>query len=136
MRGIHQYARLLAVPLVLASFLSDFLSPSAPNAQDLNQFYSPPARIHFVDVQGRFHWRPFVYRLELVDPLDATYQEAKDQAFPWSFSAMDIDTNSWASSLYPDTCLALATQAHFTHGAQTLWDGMYWHGLWPERETP
>jgi peptide/nickel transport system permease protein len=82
MRSIHQYARLLAVPLVLASFLSDFLSSSAPDAQDLNQFYAPPARLRFVDVKGRFHLWPFVYRLALIDPLDATYREAKDQAFP------------------------------------------------------
>jgi peptide/nickel transport system permease protein len=85
MRSIHQYARLLAVPLLLASFLSDFLSPSAPDAQDLNQFYAPPARVRFVDMQGRFHWRPFVYRMELVDSLDATYREANDQAFPLEF---------------------------------------------------
>ena len=85
MRSFLQHARLLAVPLLLAAFLSDFLSPSAPNTQDLNQFYAPPARLRFVDVQGRFHWRPFVYRLDILDSLHARYREATEQAFPLEF---------------------------------------------------
>lgn len=85
MKRIAYYVRLLAVPLLLAALLSDFLSPSAPNAQDLDQFYAPPARIHFVDSQGRFHWQPFVHRLELVDPLNAVYREANDLVFPLEF---------------------------------------------------
>lgn len=86
MRSFHRSARLLAIPLFLASLFSDFLSPSAPETQDLEQFYAPPAQLHFVDVQGRFHWRPLVYRLKLVDdPLDARYREGEDQAFPLKF---------------------------------------------------
>jgi len=85
MRSIHRWARLLAIPLLLISLLSDFLSPSASDLQDLNQFYAPPTLIRFVDYQGRFHWRPFVYRLELVDALDASYQERHDQVFPLEF---------------------------------------------------
>ena len=38
MRSIHRWARLLAIPLLLISLLSDFLSPSASDLQDLNQF--------------------------------------------------------------------------------------------------
>lgn len=85
MRIITRLARLLAIPLLLVALLSDFLSPSAQDLQDLNQFYAPSSGIHFVDAQGAFHWRPFVYRLELIDPLDARYQVRSDQAYPLQF---------------------------------------------------
>jgi peptide/nickel transport system permease protein len=35
-----------------------------------------------VDAQGAFHWRPFVYRLELIEPQDARYRELTDQTYP------------------------------------------------------
>jgi peptide/nickel transport system permease protein len=79
MRIIHLLARLLAIPLLLISLLSDFLSPSSPDAQDLDHFYAPPAKMRFVDAQGKFHWRPFIYRIELVDSLNASYRERSDQ---------------------------------------------------------
>jgi len=57
--------RVLAVLLVLLAFGAEFISPNAPDAQNLEQFYAPPTRIHFVDREGRFHFRPFIYRYEL-----------------------------------------------------------------------
>jgi peptide/nickel transport system permease protein len=79
MRIVHLLMRMLAIPLLLISLLSDFLSPSPPDAQDLGQFYAPPSKIRFVDAQGKFHWRPFVCRMELVDALNASYREQSDQ---------------------------------------------------------
>jgi peptide/nickel transport system permease protein len=87
MRTIHLLARLLAVPLLLLSLFSDFLAPTSPDAQDLNLFYAPPTRIHFVDAQGAFHWRPFVCWWDVTDYLDARYQERRDQIFPLEFFA-------------------------------------------------
>ncbi len=71
--------RFLAIPLLFAALFSDSLSPVPPDVQDLQQFYAPPSRIRFFDAQGSFHWRPFTYRAELVDPLDGRYRELKDQ---------------------------------------------------------
>ncbi len=72
-------ARWLAAALLLAALCGDFLSPSPPDLQDLNQFFAPPSRVHFFDARGRFHWRPFVYRLKLTEPQDARYSEETDQ---------------------------------------------------------
>ncbi len=72
----------LALLLCAVSLFSDFLSPSQPEAQDLERFFVPPSRIHFVDTSGAFHWRPFVYRYELVQPLDVVYQERTDAMYP------------------------------------------------------
>ncbi|MBZ5497257.1 MAG: ABC transporter permease [Acidobacteriia bacterium] len=85
MNIINRLARLFAVLLLLLSLLSDFLSPSAPDLQDLNQFYAPPSRIHLLDAQGNFHWRPFVHRMKLTDALDARYQVQGDEVYPLEF---------------------------------------------------
>jgi len=75
-------ARMLALPLVLAASCPDFLSPAHPDLQDLNLNFAPPSRIHFWDAQGVFHWRPFVYRMEVIDLLQGTYQEQKEHSYP------------------------------------------------------
>lgn len=82
MTRVRVAARWLAVAIVLLTLLGDFLSPSAPGTPDLRQFYAPPTRIHWVDGQGRFHWRPFVHGRELIDSLDVRYQEQHDRLFP------------------------------------------------------
>ncbi len=69
----------LVVSLVLAALLSDFLSSNPPEAQNLRMFYAPPTRIRFVDAEGRFHLRPFVYGYTLNDPLSTTYRERAEQ---------------------------------------------------------
>jgi len=71
--------------LVLLSILADFLSPNPPLMQNLNQFYHPPARIHFFDGEGKLHLRPFLYRTELQEPLDALYSEETDTEYPLEF---------------------------------------------------
>ncbi len=75
-------ARYLAIPLVLVALFSDFLSPSAPDLIDLNQCFAPPNRIHFKDTEGSFHWRPFIYRMELSDPQQQRYREAGGPMYP------------------------------------------------------
>ena len=42
-----------------------FVAPSDPIQQDRERPYAPPAAIHFVDAQGKFHARPFVYAKRL-----------------------------------------------------------------------
>lgn len=82
LRSVTGLARLLAIPLLLAALFGDFLSPSPPDLQDLDQFFAPPSRIHFVDARGTFHWRPFVYRMQLTDAQDARYLEQTGEAIP------------------------------------------------------
>ncbi len=60
---------------ILGAILADFLSPYHSHEQDLMNFYHPPTTVHFIDEDGTFHIRPFVYKYELVD-LDATEYEA------------------------------------------------------------
>jgi peptide/nickel transport system permease protein len=85
MNRIAKLSRLLALMLVSAAAFSDFLAPCPPDVLDLNQFFAPPSRIHFLDAQGEFHWRPFVYRMELADLEQARYRERMDHAYPLEF---------------------------------------------------
>jgi len=45
-----------------AVLAAGFVAPYDFAAQDRDLPYAPPSRLHFVDAQGKFHLRPFVYR--------------------------------------------------------------------------
>jgi peptide/nickel transport system permease protein len=83
LRGVHLAAGFFAM-LLLVSLFADFLSSNPPAMQDLDMFYHPPERIHFFDQQGRFQ-KPFIYKTELRDPLDASYKENTAEAYPLEF---------------------------------------------------
>jgi peptide/nickel transport system permease protein len=85
-RGWSQrYGTIFSILLGLAALCSDFLSSNPPQAQNLDRFYTPPTRMHFVDVRGKFHWRPFIYRYELIDRLEGIYGETTAGAYPLEF---------------------------------------------------
>ncbi len=69
--------------LVLVSIFSDFLSSNPPGMQNLEQFFQPPNRMHFFNQTALTV--PFVYRMELKDPLDTRYKENTEQTYPLQF---------------------------------------------------
>ena len=62
-----------------------FLGPCDPAAQDREHPYAPPARIHFVDARGEFHWRPFVYALRPQEGSFDRYEEDTAAPMPLRF---------------------------------------------------
>jgi peptide/nickel transport system permease protein len=55
--------------LYAASFFCELISPYTPEQRNVRAINAPPMDIRFFDVDGRFHFRPFVYSLEMrVDP--------------------------------------------------------------------
>jgi peptide/nickel transport system permease protein len=85
MKRVPGLSSSIAVLLAIVAAFSGFFSTHQPEAQDLETFFAPPTPIHFVDQQGRFYWRPFVYRWELVDPLDVVYREKRERSYPLEF---------------------------------------------------
>ncbi len=75
----------LLAALYLLSALAGFVSPYSYHEQDRNHFYAPPAKLHFLDSAGRWHLRPFVYRMVLSDPLEVRYLEDPSVAYPVKF---------------------------------------------------
>jgi peptide/nickel transport system permease protein len=57
-----------------------FFAPYDPIEQDRKNPYVPPMRLHFVDAQARFHFRPFVYSLKSQEGAFDQYEE--DTAHP------------------------------------------------------
>jgi len=65
--------------------LADFVAPFDPRLMDSRYVEAPPTTIHFVDEDGGFHLRPFVYDSgKAMDPesLRMTYTEATDRRHP------------------------------------------------------
>lgn len=69
--------------LALLSLLAPFFSPHDYYKLDADKAYQPPQRIHFVDAEGNFHWRPFVYNLKMdVDPVTFSRIYREDTSKP------------------------------------------------------
>jgi peptide/nickel transport system permease protein len=62
-----------------------FFAPYDPIDQDRKNPYVPPMRIHLVDAQGHFHFRPFVYSLKLQEGTFDQYEEDTAQPNPLKF---------------------------------------------------
>jgi peptide/nickel transport system permease protein len=74
-------AAVLAV-LYGAAVFAGFLAPYDVADQDRGLTFAPPTRLHFFDADGGFHWRPFVYRLELVPGTLDRYAEDRGRRYP------------------------------------------------------
>lgn len=61
---------IIIVILAILSIFAPFFSPHDYMEYDPEKAYCPPQRVRFVDADGKFHWRPFVYDLKLdIDPV-------------------------------------------------------------------
>jgi peptide/nickel transport system permease protein len=72
---------LLIVLYTLALF-APFAAPYPQEEMDRERFYHPPAKIHWVDAQGRFHLWPFVHPTRLDNPGRFTYLEDRTGVVP------------------------------------------------------
>ncbi len=52
---------LMVIALSLLAIFADFFSPNPLRELNMEASFTPPTRIHFVDAEGTFHLRPFVY---------------------------------------------------------------------------
>jgi peptide/nickel transport system permease protein len=87
MRWRPTVARWLIVLGVLHGVVAcaGFFAPCDPTEQDRKSPYAPPMRVHFVDLQGHFHLRPFVYGPKLRDGTFDQYEEDTSRAHPLRF---------------------------------------------------
>ena len=66
----------------LSALLAGFFAPYSFEAQNRLLAFAPPTRIHFIDAQGRFHARPFVYRWAPRRNSFAEYEENQVVEYP------------------------------------------------------
>jgi len=62
-----------------------FVAPYDPIRQNRERPYAPPAGIHFVDGQGKFHFRPFVYAQRLQESSFDQYEDDHATPIPLKF---------------------------------------------------
>ncbi|MBI5959842.1 MAG: ABC transporter permease [Chloroflexi bacterium] len=79
---------LMVLVLVLLAVFAEFFSPTSISGIDLHNAFIPPQKIHFVDDDGRFHLKPFVYNyVYTIDPLtfQVHWEEDKTKAYEIKF---------------------------------------------------
>ncbi len=72
----------LVVFFYAVAIFADFLAPYDYRSQLRGEPMSPPNEIHFLDVEGNWHARPFIYARRMVDPLERRYMEDTSRAYP------------------------------------------------------
>lgn len=78
---------IVLVILYLVAMFADFFAP-CDMLKRTRYRYSPPQRIHFIDEEGRFHLRPFVYKMKKeLDPETwrPSYVEDRTKKYPIYF---------------------------------------------------
>jgi len=85
----HKLAIVSLVFLVVSYTIclaAGFFAPYQP-AKSSPRIFMPPQRLHFVDSEGRFHLRPFVYAMDVTTTVDfqVVYEENPELAYPVLF---------------------------------------------------
>jgi peptide/nickel transport system permease protein len=78
---------LMVLTLIVLALFSDFFAPYDPVKLDMRNGYIPPHRVHFIDAEGKFYLRPFVYRWTQVFDANffATWVEDTSERYPVRF---------------------------------------------------
>lgn len=83
--GRLRLALLALASLHAAVLCAGFIAPYPFAEQDRGLPFAPPTRLHFVDGQGGFHLRPFVYRLTERPGAFGVYDEDLSRTYPVRF---------------------------------------------------
>ena len=74
---------ILGIFFFIALF-AEFLSPYTSTVRTPNYLFGRPQTLHFVDAEGKFHWRPFTYALTAaMDPQTFLLEVKEDTSNPW-----------------------------------------------------
>ena len=84
--------------MYLVAAFADFVGPYDPRQHEVFFVHAPPTRIHFVDEDGRFRLRPFVYpyRSELnTETFLTTFSEDRNRRVPIRFFVRGAPYKLW-----------------------------------------
>ncbi len=85
---------LMVVVLLMLAIFADFFSPTTIYGVDLKSAFIPPQQVHFIDHQGQFHLRPFVYNyIYTLNPLtfQVNWQEDESKIYEIKFFVQGSD---------------------------------------------
>lgn len=78
-------ALILLTGIHLVVLFAGFFALYEPGVQNRDVPFAPPTRLHFVDAQGKFHLRPFVYCWVAQPDNFGSYTEDRSRAYPLHF---------------------------------------------------
>jgi peptide/nickel transport system permease protein len=87
---IGMFGAVVLITIYLSAIFGGFIAPYNMMEKNEDYTYAPPTKIHFVDQEGDFSLRPFVYKLEKDrDPVTfaVEYQINKEVKYPIQFLA-------------------------------------------------
>jgi peptide/nickel transport system permease protein len=79
---------LMVMTMMILAIFADFFAPTPIDSIDLKQAFIPPQRVRFIDEEGKFYLRPFVYRyVETLDPttFQVTWAPDTSRIYPIQF---------------------------------------------------
>ena len=98
----HRLALVGAAVLLVMYFVAafcEFLSPLSPNQRHAQYVQCPPQEIRFVDAEGAFHLRPFVYGIRLraeAGEWQREYEADTDVIYPLELFATGPEYEMWS----------------------------------------
>jgi peptide/nickel transport system permease protein len=89
---------LMVLTLALLAIFAEFFSPNPLNEGILMNAFIPPHRLHFIDAEGNFHLRPFIYEQVVeVDPKTFEPRWAEDTSKRYD---LQLFVRSWEYELF------------------------------------
>jgi peptide/nickel transport system permease protein len=95
----------MVLALIVLAILAEFFSPNNIFIVELNRAFEPPMRLHFIDSEGNFHLRPFVYNFQhSLDPktFQVFWEEDTSQRYEikffvrsWPYKLLGIFPTDW-----------------------------------------
>jgi peptide/nickel transport system permease protein len=86
------------IAIYFVAIMCEFFAPYDPNWRNSKAIFAPPQEIHFIDHEGGFHLRPFVYGYSLhinPDTWVREYTENPTQRFPIRFFSPGSEYQFW-----------------------------------------
>ena len=97
----HKLARVSLIILgilYLGVIFSGFIAPQQLTSYDGKYTNCPPTKIHVIDAEGKFHLRPFVYRIKMerdFETMRRVYLEDESKRFPLKFFHKGLEYKFW-----------------------------------------
>jgi peptide/nickel transport system permease protein len=79
------FGGVILIVLYGMALFAEFLAPYSLDYTDRAKFYHPPTIPRFVDAQGQFSLRPFIYETALIDPGLRTFSTDTSKKYPVRF---------------------------------------------------
>jgi peptide/nickel transport system permease protein len=96
---------LMVIMLTTLALLAEFFAPTDPWQLNMSSTFNPPQRLHFIDAEGRFHLRPFVYtQVVELDPetFAPTWKEDTSRRYhvrflvkSWEYKLLGLFPSRW-----------------------------------------